>query len=627
MTNYLNNVDSEWFNQRLSVVLMVILTAFVLLVGRLLYLQVIEGKEYRRLSEINSIRLQSVDAPRGLIYDRNQTLLVDNRPSFDLSITIKDAAPLDETLGKISGYTRIPLDVLTQKLEKNKNRVAYKPVLLKDDIGRDALAAIEVHSYDLPGVRVNVTPKRNYIFNKSAAHLLGYMGEIGLKELKSKAYEGCKVGDFIGRVGIEKIWEHRLRGKRGGRQVEVDARGRVVKVLKTVDAQPGGNIYLTIDHELQKEAENLLQDRAGAVVAVDPSNGEILVMAGSPSFDQNAFVSGLSHEQWNALVANPLKPMQNKPVAAEYPPASTFKIVTAIAALEEGVADVTTTVHCPGHYRFGNRTYRCWKKWGHGDVDIYKALSESCDVYFYMMGKELGVDRIAWYAKALGLGSETGIRIDNEKKGLVPTAAWKKKKTGVSWQKGETLSIAIGQGFNLATPLQMAMLTASVGNNGIRYKPVVVKSIKTAEGVVVFNSEYKVAGKAPVKKENLEIVKRGLWEAVNRKGGTAWASRIEGVDMCGKTGTAQVVGRKQKGDVGYDPEGKQEGPKDHAWFVAYAPCENPKIAVTVIVEHGEHGSSAAAPIASSLIKRYLEKTGAHPKINDKAIVPDTKKDM
>jgi len=608
LTDYLDNVDSDWFSQRLSVTMTVIVAAFVILVARLLFLQVIEGEELRRLSEINSIRLKSVEAPRGLIYDTHDRLMADNRPSYDLSVIVKDAEPLAQTIEKLSRYSGIDEAQLLEQLEKAKETRAYKPVLLKSDISRDALAAIEVNRWDLPGIVVDVSPRRDYIFSPSSAHILGYMGEIGVDDLKKEIYSDCKTGDFIGKYGIERDREHWLRGKRGGQQVEVNATGQVVRVLNTVDAIPGHNIVLSIDQALQQTAEQLLVDQAGAAVAVDPSTGQILAMVSTPSFDQNAFISGMSHETWNALISDPMHPLENKAIQGEYPPASTYKIIAAAAALEEGVIDANTSFFCPGFLKFGNRSYRCWKKWGHGDVDILKALSESCDVYFYKVGQELGVDRLAWYARAFGLGERTGIDLDHEGGGLVPTAQWKKKRVGVSWQKGETLSVVIGQGFNLTTPLQMAMVAATVGNGGIRYRPKIVKTIRTAGGEVVFESTPEVVGRLPVSEKTLQLVREGLFKVVNDRHGTAWRSRLDGIVMCGKTGTAQVVGRR---DDDADGDGEGDPIKDHAWFVAYAPGEDPRIAVAVIVEHGEHGSSAAAPVAAEMIRFYL--SGGQPK--------------
>lgn len=602
MADYFDNVDSDWFNQRLSVALTIVVAAFVVLIARLLFLQVIEGEDLRRLSEINSIRLRSVDAPRGLIFDAKDRLMADNRPSYDLSVIVKDAAPLEKTIAKLVQYTGLDETDLWEKLDAAKGTRAYKPVLLKADIGRDALAAIEVNGWDLPGIVVNVSPRRDYIFSPSSAHILGYMGEIGVEDLKKEIYSDCKTGDFIGKYGIERAREHWLRGQRGGQQVEVNATGQVVRVISTVDATPGHNIVLSIDENLQQTAEGLLAEKAGAAVAVDPSTGQILAMASSPSFDQNVFISGMSHDDWNALISDPQRPLSNKAIQALYPPASTYKIIAAAAGLEEGVIDPSTTHFCPGFLKFGNRTYRCWKKWGHGEVDIFKALKESCDVFFYKVGQELGVDRLAWYARAFGLGEPTGIDLPHEEGGLIPTAQWKKQRFGVPWQPGETLSVVIGQGFNLVTPLQMAMVAAAVGNGGTRYRPRIVKTIRTADGKNVYDSTPEVVGHLPISESTLKIVQEGLFKAVNEQHGTAYGSRLKDIAMCGKTGTAQVVGRKESED---DSEGEGEPIKDHAWFVAYAPCQNPKIAVAVMIEHGEHGSSAAAPVAAEIIQTYL----------------------
>lgn len=603
MAQYLDTTDAEWFKPRLTGVMVIISAAFVVLIVRLLYLQVMEGEAYQRLSAINSIRLQSVDAPRGLIYDRHGQLLVDNRPAFDLSIIPRDAKPIERTLATLSAHTQIPLVELQAQLAKFRRLASYKPVPLRGDIGRDMLAAVEVHRFELPGIRVDVRPRRNYLVERSATHVLGYLGEISEEELKSKTCADCKGGDYIGKTGLERSLESEMRGKRGGRQVEVNAAGQVVRVLKTVDAQPGNNIFLTIDAELQAAAEAQLKGKAGAVVAVDPTNGEVLCMASSPTFDQNIFITGVSHEAWQELSSDPYRPFENKAIQAEYPPASTYKIVTAIAGLEEGIIDENTTFDCPGHLRFGNRTFRCWRRAGHGTVDINKALAESCDVFFYHVGIELGIDRLAWYAKACGLGSPTGVGLYPEGRGLVPTAQWKKKRVGVTWQQGETLSVAIGQGYNLTTPIQMAMLTAAVANGGDRLRPTLVKSIKSADGSIVNQAERQVIGQLPTSPANLETVKRGLWTVVNTTKGTAYKARIEGVEMCGKTGTAQVVGRKP--GVKLSEEELAAHLKPHAWFVGYAPAEAPRIAVAVIIENGEHGSTAAAPVVSAVIRRYL----------------------
>jgi len=604
---YLESTDSEWFNQRLTGAVLLVLLAFSVLISRLLYLQIVEGTEYRRLSEINSIRLQDIDAPRGLIFDRNNQMLVDNRPAFNLHIILKDAKPLDETLEKLGRIIGESPDALREQIRNDKRRGPYTPVLLKEDIGRDLLAAIEVHKYDLPGVVVHVSPRRHYLFKDFAAHLLGYVGEISAEELRSKPFEECKGGDFIGKFGIEKAFEPIMRGKRGGRQVEVNATGQVVRVLETVDAQAGHNLTLTIDHTLQAAAEALLQGKTGAAVAVDPNNGEILAMASSPTFDPNWFVTGMRQEQWQALITNPYRPLENKAIQAEYPPASTYKIVTAIAGLEEGVIDAHTTMFCPGFYRYGNRVYRCWKHAGHGEVDVVQALAQSCDVFFYQVGEALGVDTLAKYARALGLGELTGINLSQESRGLIPTKEWKLKRLGEPWQGGETLSVSIGQGFDLVTPLQMAVLMATVGNGGTRFKPRLIHRVDPVSEDESIDKQAEGAARFSISDTTLALVRQGLWDVVNQRTGTAWRSRLEDIEFSGKTGTAQVVGRPPDGIE--DEDQIKEMHKDHAWFVAYAPSVKPRIAIAVMVEHGEHGSSAAAPIASKMIQTYLGGAG------------------
>jgi len=603
LTKYLKTADQDWYKQRLVRIAFCVAGTFCLIFIRLFYLQVINGDELRRLSKNNCIRLKSTDPSRGMIFDRNGTLLVDNRPAFDLNIVLKDAKPIEQTVKKLSKYINVPESELMAKIENDKTVSSYKPIILKKDIGRDTLAAVEVRKFDLPGVAVDVKPRRHYVEPQTAAHLIGYLSEINADELNSGEYPGYTVGDYIGKYGIEKIFESFLQGKRGGRQVEVNVMGQVVRILKTVNAQPGQNLYLTIDLRVQKKAEELLKGVAGAVAAMDPQTGQILALASSPSFDQNIFVDGMSHEQWDSLVSNPLRPLENKAIQGEYPPGSTFKIITAIAGLEEGVIDKNTILFCPGWYKYGNRVYRCWKHAGHGDINVVKALAESCDVFFYQVGQKLGIDRLSMYAIASGLGSPTGIDLDHESAGLIPTAEWKKRRIGVDWQGGETLSVAIGQGYDLATPLQMLDFISAVANGGNIYKPLILKSVYSSEGSVILESKKQLAGKLPVSKQTLQIIKEGLWNVVNNQKGTAWIAHVDGLDISGKTGTSQVVGRSK--EHGLSEEELAHQLKSHAWFVAFAPSEDPKIAVSVIVEHGGHGSSAAAPIAREVIKTYF----------------------
>ena len=609
LNKYLKTADSDWYKQRVIAVILCVLACFAVLFIRLFYLQIIKGSELRRLSENNSIRLQRIVPFRGLIFDRNRKMMVDNRPSFDVSVIRRNARPVDQTLYKLSQYLQVPFETLTEIISKNKRISSYKPIMLQQDIGRNAVAVVESHKYDLPGIEVNVKSIRHYLYQGSAAHLLGYLGEISPTELDSGRYADLRSGDLIGKLGIERAYGSYLRGQSGGRQVEVNVNGQVVRILKTVSAKPGQNVYLTIDLDVQQKAEELLQGVTGAAVAVQPASGQVLALASSPSFDQNTIVSGMTYERWQAFVNDPSKPLTNRALQGEYPPASTYKILTAIAGLEEGVIDENTEYCCPGHYRFKGRDYRCWKKGGHGCVNVIGAIAQSCDTFFYQVGQAVGVDRLAWYAKAAGLGKMTGINLPHEARGLIPTAAWKKKRTGIAWQPGETLSLAIGQGFNLVTPLQMAVLTAAIANGGTLYRPEILKKVETAEGQLVKMSEPVDVGRLPVSEPTMKLVKQGLWEVVHTDKGTAKGARFPGLEVSGKTGTAQVISRK---------DGEEEDPelpdhlKPHAWFVAYAPSTDPKIAVAVMVEHGEHGSSAAAPIAREMIKAYLLKKQLQP---------------
>jgi penicillin-binding protein 2 len=571
---------------------------------RLFYLQIYKGKEYRDRSENNRIHLQQIEATRGLIYDRKGTLLVENRPQYNISIVKRSAKPLIDTLKKLSSYTGIPVEELKKRVGKIKRSQSYKHFNLGKDIDRDTLARLEVRKFDLPGIFVNVKSHRNYLKNKRASHVIGYLSAINLKELKSKKYSWAKGGDSIGKFGVEKLYEQVLRGKSGERLVEVDVTGKVVRVLSTIKAKPGHNIFLTLDQKVQKKAEELLKGKVGSIVAMDPSNGEIIAIASSPTFNQNDFIGGMSHSKWNKLISNKNRPMENKAVQGNYPPASIYKIVTAIAALEEGVIDKDTVVNCPGYYKYGNRVFRCWKRGGHGNVTILDALKESCDVLFYQVGQKLGIDRIAWYSRACGFGEKTGIELDHESKGLIPSIIWKKKRTGKTWHGGDTLSVAIGQSYNLVTPVQAVGLISSIANGGIRYKPSIVKKIETAAAKVVRKNEKVVLGRLPVSEKTLRIIRKGLWQVVNQRRGTAWLINDKQVSISGKTGTAQVVGRKR-----FTDEEMLSLPyhlKPHAWFVAYAPSRKPKIAVAVIIEHGEHGGSAAGPLARSLIREYLK---------------------
>jgi penicillin-binding protein 2 len=508
-----------------------------------------------------------------------------------------DAAALDEQIGEPSGRRR------------------FQPVRLAGDITFDQLARVESHRFALPGVVTDVQPRRHYVEGDLAAHLLGYIGEIQRRQLERRAYAGYRPGEVIGQVGIEKLLERDLRGRQGGRNLVVDVAGRILKELDEELPVPGRTVTLTIDLDLQRAAEEaFLPDvlggpgKLGALVAMDVRNGDILALVSEPSYDPNDFAGGIDAETWEQLATDEWRPIQNRAISGQYPPGSAHKPIVAAAALQEGVIDPDERVFCPGHFRLGRRTYRCWRREGHGLVDLREAIKNSCDVYFYQLGLRVGIDRLAVIARGFGLGRRTGIALGHEQPGLVPTSAWKEKQIGEIWMKGETVSASIGQGFNLVTPLQMAVTYAAIANGGKVLRPRLVLSAEARDGSLAPGPAPEVRGTVPVDPARLARVVDALEAVVGEEGGTARRARIPGVRVAGKTGTAQVVRLKITEDLEADEVPFQF--RDHAWFVGFAPAEAPEIVVATLVEHGGHGGSAAAPITQRVLAAYFEKKAA-----------------
>lgn len=577
---------------------------FLVVILRLWYLQIVRGGEYRLLSESNRTRVQDILPPRGLILDRNGQILVDNHPAFELAVIREDVTDLGELARRLSNLLNRPYPEVYGTLDAAKTRPAFQPVPIISNLSRDELGLLSTYRYELPGLVIQVKPQRKYLHEGLAAHVIGYLGEITQAQLDQKKYVGYRMGDLVGRYGIEQENEKVLKGQRGTRLVEVDASGRVLKVIKQTNPTPGYNIHLTLDTELQQAAQDALEGIAGAVVALDAKTGEVLAMASNPTFSQNDFVQGITTEQWKELVNNPLHPLENRAVSGQYPPGSVFKIVAAVAALEEGIVTPDTKIFCSGGFPFGNRVFHCWKKTGHGPVDLHRALVESCDVYFYEVGRRLGVNRLADYSMAFGLGMKTGVGLANEKPGLVPTTEWKKKRFKAPWHPGETISVVIGQGYNLATPLQLAEVAAVAANGGALFRPHLVREITDADGNVIRFNEPEVVRRLNLKPTTVKAIRAGLAGVVNEPRGTGSRARLEGITVGGKTGTAQVVGRATA------EANSKEMPyqyRDHAWFVACAPMEDPQIAVAALVEHGGHGGSEAAPVARKVLETYFHR--------------------
>jgi len=578
--------------------------AFFLIFASLWYLQVIKGSEFRRLSENNRIRILENPADRGMLLDRKGRVLAHNRPSFEVSLIPEDLKLNPEVLTDVGKMLDIDRDEIENKLQSLKRRPPFKPVKIKSDIDWNGLALLEFNRVHLPGLVLDVMPRRTYNYGNLASHLIGYLGEVDENELKQSKGAPYRMGDLIGKYGVEYRWEADLKGVDGGRQIEVDALGREIKPLRSVEPFPGNNLVLTIDLDLQMVAEEAYQDKSGALIAMDPQNGRILAMVSKPSFDPNLFARNILPEEWKSLMEDPRHPLQNKGVQGQYPPGSVFKIITAIAGLESGIITPNTQMACTGIYPYGNRAFRCWKEGGHGTLSLHRAIVESCDIYFYQAGLKIGVDLIAQYANEFGLGRTTGISLPHERSGIVPSTSWKKKRSGVPWYSGETLSLAVGQGYINTTPLQLLTMISAVANGGKLYLPQVVEKVQNIYGNVLKEYPPVERGRVNVSENSLHFVQEALMGVVNEPHGTGWVCALKEVKVAGKTGTAQVVTMPQnfkKGDMDRMPLKF----RDHAWFVAYAPVENPRISIVVLVEHGGFGAAAAAPIAKKVIEKYL----------------------
>jgi penicillin-binding protein 2 len=594
----------------------------LIIFSRLVYLQIYNGDKMRQYSEENRIKRVKIAAPRGMVFDRNHTLLLDNRPAFDLEIIpqyLRESKRREETLGVLTTLINMKPEDIQAILDKHRNQPSFIPVKIKSDLSREEVALIEAWKIDMPGVQIQQEIQRTNLYGDVAAHLLGYIGEVNSTELPklNKAGSNYKLGDSIGKFGIEQKLESLLRGEDGEKLVEVDALGRIKfdrsrgsgRVLATElekPAIPGKNLILSIDQDLQMAAVKAFGDHAGAVVAINPKNGEILAMLSRPAFDPTSFARGITTKLWRQLINNEKRPLRDKTIQDHYPPGSVFKIVTAIAGMEEGVIDDKTIVHCPGKMVFGGRTFHCWAKYGHGNVNVRDAITKSCDVFFYKLAQRLkSVDDIAKWSFYLGLGRRTGIPLAREVSGLIPTEEWKQKRLNQSWNPGETLSVAIGQGYVLTTVLQLANTYASIANGGTQYRPFFVKRIESNNGQVISESKPEVLDQHRLKPATIAAISDGLNGVVNLPRGTAFRHRLPGMNFVGKTGTAQVI-NLSKDRVYAKCENMKYRERHHGLFAGYAPAEDPEIAVAVIAEHACHGSDAV-PIAKAVIETYLKK--------------------
>ena len=586
--------------QRILVLSFVVGAVFFLLLMRLWHLQILNVDDYQAMSENNRLRFVPVAASRGAILDRNGVVLVSNRPSFSLAVIPQEVKDKETLLTQLSSLLALDRAEMAERWDKNKGRAKYYPIVLASNITRDQVEIVEENRLRLPGVEIEMKPVREYSSGVLGAHLLGYIGEISEKELNYKGFEEYNPGDYVGKNGIERALENELHGEDGGRQLEVDARGRVLRTISETYPTVGNSVVLTIDSAIQKQAEKAFGEQAGAAVAMDVNSGEILAFVSNPGFDPALFSGKLPADIWKGYLEDKRHPLENKALSGQYPPGSTFKIITALSGLQDDKINDSTSVNCSGSYDLGTSTFKCWNKKGHGTTNLRKSLRESCDVFYYQLGEKLGVDKIAATAKAFKLGAPMGVELQNEKAGLIPTTEWKQKRFGKRWFHGETLPVAIGQGYVLTTPIQLASMIATVANEGTIFRPHLVKRIVDADGKPLRETKPEVIGTTTFSKESYRLVKQGLLAVVNESGGTGAMARLYDVKVAGKTGTSQVVKLR---------DSKQGTPyqfRDHALFVAFAPFDKPEIAVAVVVEHGEHGGAAAAPIAGRMLRAYFD---------------------
>lgn len=602
-------LESRVFGARTIAVLLLVMALLAVLLMRYFSLQIVSYDIYRTESDRNRVQLQSLPPKRGLIFDRNGALLAENRPSYVLSLVVERVPDLDGTLALLRTMVQLSASDLKKFKARSKRRRPYDPVALHFRLSEKERAQLAVNRYQLPGVEVEAQLIRYYPQGELFSHVLGYVGRINEQEeaaIDEARYRGT---NHIGKIGIEKYYEDLLLGKVGYQNVETNAFGQIQRVLERTDPTPGADIVLSLDSGVQRAAYSALEGRRGAIVALDPRNGELLALVSAPGFDTNLFVNGVSLEDYNVLRDSPLLPLFNRAVQGQYPPGSTIKPMLGLAGLEYGVIDADFTVRDPGWYVLPGekRRFRDWtlkvRGTGHGEaVNLHQAIEESCDVYFYDLAHRLGIDRIHEFSAPFGLGQASGLDITHERSGILPSRQWKRSARNQVWFPGETLNVGIGQGHMLTTPLQLAVMTSIIASRGVHYQP---RLLRSHSGV---QQEPTPALLVEAEDEHWNQIHLAMRDVFHGRQGSARAvGRGAQVTMAGKSGTAQVVGIAQ--DAEYDAEELLERHRDHSLFIAFAPLEEPIIAVAVVVENGGGGSKVAAPIARKVMERYLREAG------------------
>jgi len=599
--------ERQTLARRIAVLRVVVLVLFALLAVSFWFFQIIQHAKFQEMAENNHQRELPLRAPRGVLFDRHGRVLVENRPSFNVSIVRLHTTDLKRTVRLLSAVAGVDEQRIDEIVARHRNEPQYRPIVVIEDATLGQVAAITARrlDFELPDVVVQQVPTRQYPTDELAAHLFGYVGEATDAQVAS--HDALKSGDIVGQAGFERAHNELLMGKDGVRTVIVNSVGREMGELDRVEPTEGRRVRLTVDYDIQKAAEDALKGLGynGAAVVLDPRNGQVLAFTSRPAYDPNKFAGGIDRITWAALNTDDARPLQNRAIQGRYSPGSTFKMAVALAALEEGIITPDFKVHCSGGANFYGRYFKCWRKEGHGTVDLRHAIERSCDVFFYTVGNMLGVDRIHKWATLLGLGVKSGIDLPNEVTGLVPSTQWKKARTGEKWYAGETISVAIGQGQVSVTPVSLAVYISTLANGGTRVTPHFIKAVDDGNGwrdVPAPPPQSRVT----MSPEILQSIRDGLWMVVN-EGGTARMAQIPGKDVCGKTGTAQVISNQGRQAAGMH----RLDLRDNGWFVFFAPRDNPRIAGVVFAEHGEHGTTAAVA-AKHILATFFAKEDGQP---------------
>ena len=608
--------ELQLFSRRDLIIRSIIGIPFAGIIWRLWNLQIPNGETYSNLSKGNRIRLVSEASPRGIIYDRKSSIIAKNIPSYTLLLVREDTDDVNLVLRKVSQTLKIPLYHLEKALQNSRKRAKFHPIPLYENLSFRQIALIGTYQEEFPGVSIKVIPIRYYIMEKTAAHVCGYMSQITKSQLKILALNKTQSAKNVGQEGVEAVYNQHLIGTDGGRQIEVDNAGREIREFPNpIEPKPGKDIVLSIDSRLQQKIEQIMGGQKGAVVVMNPKNGEVLSLVSLPAFDPNEFSQGMSTKRWREMKNDESHVLNNKAIQGVYSPGSTFKMVVAAAALEMGIIDEHTIHNCEGHVTVGRKRIHCWKRSGHGKLNIVEALENSCNVFFFKIALEIGIDKIKQYANRFGLGLPTGIDLLNENSGNIPDKQWYLKRFKKDWKHGQTVNSSIGQGFVSVTPIQMVRYASAIANSGYNVKPRLVKSIVTnLTGSEAKKNKQKkkiehtlaVREKVDIKIETLELLQQGMIQNVQGDNGTGRAAQSDIISIAGKTGTTQVVSFKTRHKILKEKGEVDKKFMNHAWFIAYAPIEEPQIATVVMLENGESGSNAAR-MTKKIMEYYFTK--------------------